>query len=72
MTDGEMQHYRLTLDKFLRHAAKWHAETEVVTAQPDGTVARTGYAALMARSLKVSAVLKGLGIRPGDRVQCSP
>jgi len=68
MTDGEMQPYRLTLDKFLRHAAKWHPEAEVVTAQTDGAALRTGYGELMARSLKVSAVLKGLGIRRGDRV----
>lgn len=68
MTDGEMQRFSLTLDRFLRHAAKWHADAEVVTAQPDGAVARTGYADLMARSLKVSAVLQGLGIRKGDRV----
>jgi fatty-acyl-CoA synthase len=68
MTDGEMQQYRLTLDKFLRHAAKWHPEAEVVTAHADGAVARTGYAELMARSLKVSAALQKLGIRKGDRV----
>lgn len=68
MTDGEMQAYALTLDKFLRHAAKWHPETEVVTAQADGTALRVGYAELMARSQKVSALLGRLGIREGDRV----
>ena len=68
MTDGEMQQYSLTLDKFLSHAAKWHPEAEVVTAHADGESARVGYADLLARSQKVSAVLKGLGIRAGDRV----
>ncbi len=68
MTDGEMQPYTLTLDRFLRHAAKWHTDSGVVTAQPDGAVTRTGYADLLARSRKVSAVLKGLGIGRGDRV----
>jgi fatty-acyl-CoA synthase len=68
MTDGEMQGFTLTLDKFLRHAAKWHPEAEVVTAHADGRSDRIGYAALMARSLKVSAALAGLGVGKGDRV----
>jgi fatty-acyl-CoA synthase len=68
MIDGEMQAFTLTLDKFLRHAAKWHPEAEVVTAHADGRSDRIGYAGLMARSLKVSAVLAGLGVGKGDRV----
>ena len=31
MIDGAMQHFALTLDKFLDHAAKWHPRAEVVT-----------------------------------------
>ena len=68
MIDGAMQGFTLTLDKFLRHAAKWHPEAEVVTAHADGRSDRIGYAGLMARSLKVSAVLAGLGVGRGDRV----
>ena len=37
MNDGAMQPYALTLDKFLDHAAKWHPDTEVVTARADGS-----------------------------------
>ena len=68
MNDGAMQPYGLTLDKFLDHAAKWHADTEVVTARADGVTTRVGYAALKERALRVSGVLAGLGIRVGDRV----
>jgi fatty-acyl-CoA synthase len=68
MIDGEMQGFTLTLDKFLRHAAKWHPEAEVVTAHAEGRSERIGYAGLMARSRKVSAVLAGLGVGKGDRV----
>ena len=68
MIDGEMQGFTLTLDKFLRHAAKWHPEAEVVTAHAEGRSERIGYAGLMARSRNVSAVLAGLGVGKGDRV----
>ncbi|MEH6664474.1 MAG: AMP-binding protein [Brevundimonas sp.] len=68
MIDGEMQSFPLTLDRFLDHAAKWHPGVEVVTARGDGSSARIGYAALAARSRKVSGVLTGMGVRAGDRV----
>ncbi len=68
MIHGEMQPFDLTLDKFLDHAAKWHPRREVVTAREDGGIDRIGYADLRARSLRVSSVLAGLGVRRGDRV----
>lgn len=68
MIDGEMQAFSLTLDKFLEHAAKWRSEREVATARGDGRIDRIGYAALMNRSRRVSAVLAGLGVKTGDRV----
>jgi len=68
MTDGAMQSYPLTLDKFLRHAAKWHPRGEVVTARDGGRIDRIGYAGLMQRSLKVSGVLARLGVVAGSRV----
>ncbi|QNN66116.1 long-chain-fatty-acid--CoA ligase [Sphingomonas rhizophila] len=67
MIDGSMQDYPLTLDKFLRHAAKWHPHREVVTAAEGGTV-RTGYADLLDRSARVSSVLRHVGVSVGDRV----
>lgn len=68
MNDGAMQPYALTLDKFLDHAAKWHADVEVVTARGDDASTRVGYAALRERALRVSGVLAGLGVRAGSRV----
>lgn len=68
MTDGAMQDLALTLDKFLDHAAKWHPETEVVTALDDGSTRRIGYAGLRLRAKRVSAALAALGIGAGDRV----
>lgn len=68
MNDGAMQRYGLTLDKFLDHAAKWHADVEVVTALGDGSRGRIGYARLRERALRVSGVLAALGVRVGSRV----
>lgn len=59
-----MQSYALTVDKFLDHAAKWSGEREVVTARGG----RVGYAALRARSNRLSGALGALGLKAGDRV----
>ena len=68
MNDGAMQFHALTLDKFPEHAAKWHPDTEVVTARADGVSARIGYSALAQRARRISGVLAGFGVRYGRRV----
>ncbi len=68
MIDGEMQSFPLTLDRFLAHAAKWSPNVEIVTARGNGQSDRIGYAGLMGRSRRVSAVLESLGVKLGDRV----
>ena len=52
MSDGAMQEFPLTLDRFLAHAAKWHPRAEVVTAREDGAIDRVGDAELKERSLR--------------------
>ncbi|WP_442580358.1 long-chain-fatty-acid--CoA ligase [Mesorhizobium sp. ASY16-5R] len=66
MIDAAMQTYALTIDKFLDHAARWHSDTEVVTARADGPNARIGYAALKERAQRLSDVLAGLGVGAGQ------
>ncbi|THD61258.1 AMP-binding protein [Phenylobacterium sp.] len=63
-----MQTYSLTVDKFLDHAAKWRPHGEVVTAETGGPARRIGYAALRARSQRLSGALAALGLAFGDRV----
>lgn len=67
-TDGTMQTFALTLDKFLEHAAKWHAGAEVVTARADGAADRQCYAAVRTRARRVSALLAARGVCAGERV----
>lgn len=68
MKDGDVQSFPLTLDKLLDHAAKWRPAAEVATARDDGSVGRIGYAGLRARSMKISGLLRRLGVRQGKRV----
>ncbi len=68
MIHGDMQSYPLTLDRFLQHAAKWRPATEVVTARESGPSDRIGYAALLQRSRRVSALLRRLGVGAGEHV----
>ena len=63
-----MQPYRLTVDKFLDHAAKWFGDREIVEADGGRVVARTTYAALRERSNRLSGALAALGLTLGDRV----
>jgi acyl-CoA synthetase (AMP-forming)/AMP-acid ligase II len=66
--DGSIQTFPLTLDRILEHAAKWHAEAEVVTAGESGVNRRVGYAVLGQRARKVSQVLREFGVTLGTRV----
>ncbi|WP_419727889.1 AMP-binding protein [Lichenicola sp.] len=68
MIDGAMQDFPLRLDRFLDHAARWHPRREVVTAGNAGQVERIGYAGLRDRSRRISTVLAGLGVGPGEHV----
>ena len=56
MTDGSMQHYALTLNRFLDHAAKWHPDAQVVTGEEGRVTGRTGYAALKVRADTIPAL----------------
>ena len=63
-----MQAYRLTVDKFLDHAARWFGDREIVEADAGRVVVRTTYAELRERSNRLSGALAALELRTGDRV----
>ncbi len=52
----------------IRHAARNHARTEIVSRNVDGSIHRTTYAGLEARARRLVRVLQGLGIGADDRV----
>ncbi len=65
---GAMQPYRLTLNHFLEHAARWHGDACVVTGGNGGVHPRTPYAQLKARSQALSGALLALGLEHADHL----
>ncbi|MES2342908.1 MAG: long-chain-fatty-acid--CoA ligase [Pseudomonadota bacterium] len=65
---GRMQDWPLTVDRILDHAKSWHGDREIVSRSVEGPIVRTTYAQVHARAKRVSNVLRGLNIQPGDRV----
>ncbi len=62
-----MQEFPLTIGGILRHGTAVHADSEVVTATPDGMRSMT-YADLGARTARLANALRGLGITGDQRV----
>lgn len=58
----------LLISSILRHAATFHAGTEIVSQTVEGPVHRYAYADLSRRSQKLAHALQRLGLEPGDRV----
>ncbi len=69
MLQGLMQNdFQLTLNHVLGRMRSLNDGAQVLTLQPDGSVARIGHAALAERVDRLARVLGELGIEQGDRV----
>ena len=65
---GLMQNQPLLISSLLEHAARHHAETEVVSRTIEGPIHRYTYADLEGRARKLANALTALGVKQGDRV----
>jgi fatty-acyl-CoA synthase len=65
---GLMQHWPMRVHRLIDHAALYHQGAEIVSRTAEGSLHRTGYAAIRARARKLSHALAKRGIKPGDRV----
>ena len=65
---GLMQHGPLLISSVLRHAARHHGGTEVVSKEIEGNIHRTDWAEVERRSRRMARVLQGLGVGASDRV----
>jgi len=65
---GLMMDAPLLVSSVLEHAARIHAETEIVARTPEGGLHRTTYGAAHRRAKQLAKALARLGVQPGDRV----
>jgi acyl-CoA synthetase (AMP-forming)/AMP-acid ligase II len=68
MLRGLMGDQPLLVSMCIQHAAKNHADTEIVSRTVDGPIHRYTYAQAERRARRVAKALVQLGIEPGDRV----
>lgn len=65
---GMMMNSPLLVSSILRHAANYHADTEIVSRTVEGPVHRYTYGDLSNRAKKLANALARFGLEPGDRV----
>lgn len=65
---GLMQARPLMISSIMRHAARNHATTEIVSKTVEGTIHRTNYAETERRMRRLVRVFERLGVKAGDRV----
>jgi fatty-acyl-CoA synthase len=63
-----MQNQQLLLSSLLKHAERFHPETEIVSRTVEGSIHRYGYRDAARRSRKLADALRRNGIEPGERV----
>jgi len=66
--EGLMQNRELMISDFIRHAAKFHQQQEVVSRLPDGTMHRQTYLQVENRAKQLAQALLASGMQAGDRV----
>jgi acyl-CoA synthetase (AMP-forming)/AMP-acid ligase II len=65
---GLMQNQPLLLSSLLRHADRYHGNTEIVSRTVEGPIHRYGYKDAARRVRKLADALRRLGVSQGDRV----
>ena len=65
---GMMMDRPLLVSWLIEHAAKCHADREVITRTVEGRIDRSSYGEVAARARRLALALLALGVRPGDRV----
>jgi fatty-acyl-CoA synthase len=65
---GLMQSQPLLISTFIEHAARHHADTEIVSRTVEGAIHRYTYLEANRRAKRVANAIKALGVEFGDRV----
>ena len=65
---GNMQDWPLTVGRVIDHAARFHANRELICRSVEGPIARSTWRETRQRALRVAQALRRLGVKPGDVV----
>jgi fatty-acyl-CoA synthase len=65
---GQMMQMPLLISNLIRHAARHHGDTEIVSRRVEGDIHRTTYRAAELRSRKLAQALTRLGCGTGERI----
>ncbi|MCQ9378287.1 3-(methylthio)propionyl-CoA ligase [Methyloversatilis sp. XJ19-49] len=65
---GQMMQMPLLISNLIRHAARHHGDTEIVSRRIEGDIHRTTYREAELRSRKFAQALARLGTQPGERI----
>src|SRR5262245_38558178 len=65
---GRMMQLPLTVSSLIRHADRWHGDTEIVSRLVEGGIHRYDWREAHQRSRKLAKALAVLGVKPGERV----
>ena len=68
MTLGAMQDWPLRVTRLIDHAAREHADGEIVTRWADSSIARTNWGQIASDARRLARTLERIGIRPQDRI----
>ena len=63
-----MMHQPLSVGSLIDHAARYHADTEIVSALTEGGFERTTWGEVGANARRIGSALRARGLEPGDRV----
>jgi fatty-acyl-CoA synthase len=65
---GSMMSMPLMISLLIRHADRWHGDTEIVSRTIEGPIHRYTYRDAHARARRLAGALTRLGVHPGDRI----
>ena len=65
---GQMMKLPLSIPALIRHADRWHGDTEIVSRLTEGGIHRYDWREAHQRSRRLAKALRALGVQPGDRV----
>ncbi len=64
---GQMMHQQLTTSSLIKHAAKYHGETEITSVETTGGLSHSNWKTIEQNARKLASALEKLGINQGDR-----